>query len=144
MSKFNEYRKILEDLKKFESKIPVIVTKMGNIGKNHSLQSFRDQGFTDTSLQKWQPRKGEFSGNIARIRKRGRDSGRAILVKSGALRRSIRERRMGKYAVELVSNLPYANRHNEGIKMPKRQFVGYSSRMSMKIEKMIDREIKSI
>jgi phage gpG-like protein len=146
---FNEARKILQAIKEYDNTIPDIINFMGNTAQTHFVRSFRDQGFTDETLSKWQPRKGELSGGIARVRKRSRDSGRAILVKTGALRRSIRKVNRGKLAVSIVSNLPYARVHNEGLpirggRMPKRQFVGHSKRVDRKIRERINSRITRI
>lgn len=143
--KFDEARKIYNDLKRFESELPRVVSEMGAIGQNHFVKSFRNQGFEDSSVVKWQPRKRE---------DRSRGGFRAILVKTGALRRSIRKTRLGKYGVTLLSDLPYAKIHNEGgeglawgkyrFKMPKRQFMGYSRVMNSRIERMINRTVKKV
>jgi phage gpG-like protein len=141
---YSESKKILNDLKKFEAEIPKVVSEMGSIGQNHFVKSFRDQGFTDNALTKWPSRKRE---------DRGRGS-RAILVKSGRLRRSIRRAPIGKYGVSLLSDVPYAKIHNDGLvgrawgkhtfRMPKRQFMGSSRVMSQRIEKMIDRHVTRV
>jgi phage gpG-like protein len=78
--------------------LPKIV---GNEAVNFSKESFRKQGFTDGSFKKWQSRKNN------------KDKGRAILVKSGDLRRSIKKRVRSK-RVTISSNLPYSPVHNYG------------------------------
>lgn len=156
-----------------------MVTVMGVESNKHFVKSFRNQGFTDTTLEKWKPRKRT---------ERSRSGSRAILVKSGNLRRSVRWRKYGKNAVINYSNLPYAKVHNEGgvinkqsriailsfnrdgffaktrtkkqragityqqkttisahsIRMPKRQFVGYSKVMNGIIVKKINKIIKRV
>lgn len=122
------------------------VTVMEVEAKNHFVNSFRNQGFTDESLKKWQPRKGEIIGGIAKLRSSEKGS-RAILIKSGDLRRSIKVFSRTKDSVTLGSDLPYAKIHNEGglgrafgrhkFLMPKRQFIGYSGQLNRKlIEKL--------
>jgi phage gpG-like protein len=143
---FNEARKILADLKRFESQLPAVVSEMGAIGQNHFVKSFQKQGFDNVTLEKWKPRKDTRMD-------RGKPN-RAILVKSGALRRSIRRVPVGRYAVNIVSDMPYAKIHNDGLtgrafgkysfKMPKRQFMGFSAKMNTKIERMIDRYVKKV
>lgn len=120
---------------------------IGNTAKNHFIQSFRNQGFDDKSVQKWQPRKrNTYKTKGGRIVD---DSTRAILVKSGDLRRSIKLDTVNKANLKIVisSDLPYAKIHNEGLqgkawgkhsfKMPKRQFMGDSYNMNEKIKKVI-------
>lgn len=131
--KFNNAKILKAQQKKAEQAIRGMVTVMGNDALNHFEQSFRDQGFTDDSLQRWKARK-----------KRAR-AGRAILTKTGRLRRSLKKSKQGRYAIQISSNVIYANVHNEGIgKMPKRQFVGYSGKLNRKLIKKFDGTIQNI
>lgn len=100
---FSEAKKITLHLKKFEKEIDSMVEAMGVLAKNHFTKSFRDGGFTDESLEKWTPRK-----------KRERGTARAILVKTGRLRRSITSTKKGKWSAVISASLPYAKIHNEG------------------------------
>lgn len=142
---FNEARKIAQAIAEFDRVIPVMVNDMGQIALNHFTNSFRDQGFTDEVKQAWQPRK--------RVRGRN-DEGRAILVKTGNLRR-LRKQNVGKYKARILPNQAaksYASVHNNGersgrgrgFKMPKRQFMGYSGQMDRKIREKIRKRIKNI
>lgn len=175
--KFNEANKIVKDMQKSAEVIQAMVTTMGIYAVNHYKKSFIDGGFTDETLEVWKKRKSK------------RDNeGRAILVKTGALKRSITYRKLGRYQVRITSNKPYAVIHNEGgtinkkqrshilnfsssggfqrqrtrkqrnetaysqkveigahsIKMPKRQFVGYSGQLARKIEKKLDSNLRQI
>lgn len=116
MSKFNlgivgqKFQQLKQDLPKV----------MANDAQKFFAKSFRDSGFTDTGLTKWKPRKND------------KDKGRAILVKSGNLRRAVND------SIESVSFDKtvlavrgavgdYAVVHNYGKgKMPKRKFMGHS------------------
>ena len=89
------------------------ITIMGVEAVNYYKKSFRDGGFTDESLRRWKPRKGEITGGIAKVSKKSKGS-RAILVKSGELRRSIRVVRKNLKSVTIGSDLPYAQIHNDG------------------------------
>ena len=107
-------------------------------GKTFFYDSFRKQGFDDKTVTKWTPRK-----------KADKRAGRAILVKSGDLRRSIRFDTVNKnnLSVRIASDLPYAKIHNDGLmgnawgkapfKMPKRQFIGDSYQLNEKVKKII-------
>ena len=151
MAGFREHLKILQATKEVKQAIKDSVNYMGTEALNHFTRSFRNQGFEDAAIERWRPRKGEISGGIARVRKRDAGS-RAILIKSGALRRSLFKYRSGVYAITIKSPLPYAIVHNDGLragrgkgfKMPKRQFVGNSSKLIDKIYKQIDRRIQKI
>lgn len=131
--RFNEARKLIEFSKKIEAVVGDFATIAGTEAINHFTLNFRKQGFDDDGVKKWQPRK----------RERKRDSGRAILIKTGQLRRSLIKRKADKSAVYIISSLPYANRHNEGIKgMPKRQFVGDSRKLNRNILRIMDKRIQ--
>lgn len=99
--KFNEARKIMQAANQVKAEIEKMTAAAGVIAKNHFVMSFRNQGFTDESIEKW-------------IARKKADTGRAILVKSGALRRSIRVMNRGMFKVVIFSNLPYAQIHNDG------------------------------
>lgn len=101
---FNEARKIAMHLAKFQKEIDAMRTTMGVEAVNHFKRSFRNQGFTNNSLEKWQNRK-----------KRERGRTRAILTKTGRLKRSINYIKKGRYSVIInTGNTPYAQIHNEG------------------------------
>ena len=143
MATFAEHKKILKDIEAFKPQLEKIVDAMGVLAANHFTTSFRNQGFTDETLERWQPRKRT---------ERSRMGDRAILVKSGRLRRSIRTKRFGLLAVKILTDVPYASVHNNGersgrgrgFKMPKRQFIGYSGVLNRKIIAKMDVTIKRI
>jgi phage gpG-like protein len=139
--KFNEARKIVKDMQMAEKTIADMVDTMGIYAINHYKKSFIDGGFTDVSFKAWKQRK------------RSRDNeGRAILVKTGNLKRSLTYRKIGRYSIRIESNVPYAKVHNEGLRsgrgrgftMPERKFVGYSERLSRKIELELRSNIEKI
>ena len=133
MSKWGLKEK-LRQLNGMKVKLPVILS---NEAKNHFIQSFRDQGFNDNGVTKWVPRKSNKN-----------DKGRAILVKSGALRRSIKGRTATWTRIALGSyGLPYAAVHNYGNKkrgIPKRQFIGNSKNLNKKLINIVNREYGKI
>lgn len=123
----------LNDLQRMKVTLPV---KLGNEAKNHFLQSFRNQGFTDRGFQAWKPRRT------------GKD-GRAILVKTGNLRRSIKvgSARWERVAIGSYS-IDYAKVHNyglkagrgKGFKMPKRQFIGDSEVLKRRLRAIVEKD----
>ena len=145
MATFAEHKKILKDLQAFKPQLEKAVDAMGVLAANHFTTSFRNQGFTDETLERWQPRKRT---------ERSRMGNRAILVgkAGGRLRRSIRTKRFGLLAVKILTDVPYASVHNNGersgrgrgFKMPKRQFIGYSGVLNRKIISKLDVTIKRI
>lgn len=92
--------------KNIDKKIKAALSKapraLGSIAVSFFKQSFIKQGFTDESLKSWQPRTN------------GKDSGRAILVKSGRLRNSIRVIRADTSVIIIGTDVPYAKIHNRG------------------------------
>lgn len=74
---------------------------LATTAQNFFKDSFRRQGWRDKSLKKWASRKKA-------------DSGRAILVRRGHLRNSIRKILARWERIEVGTTLPYALVHNEG------------------------------
>jgi phage gpG-like protein len=136
--KFNNAQIVKTAKQKMEKDIRDMVTVMGNDAYNFFVDSFRKQGFKDETLIKWKPRK-----------KRER-SGRGILIKTGALKNSLKKVYVGSYSVRISSDLIYARVHNEGLRagrgagfiMPKRQFIGNSRFLNRMIEKKIKRKLE--
>lgn len=91
----------LEDnLQGLEKAIKELPRRVGRVYLAHTQSSFLKGGFTNQAFQRWEPRKG---GN----------NGRAVLVKSGALSRSLRMR-ITQTRITIGTNIPYAEIHNEG------------------------------
>lgn len=142
----NQVYKLKLQKKEVEQKLTQLVSVMGVEAKNFYQKSFEKQGFTDRVLEKWKKRKPRMRGGI------NIDAGRAILVKSGDLRRSIRVISKTLTTVTVGSNLKYAPVHNlglragrgRGFKMPKRQFMGESKKLDAIIRRKIQLAIKVI
>lgn len=109
-----------------KNELPVL---LGNIAVNHFVQSFRNQGFLDESVSAWAPRKKT-------------DSGRATLVKTGNLRRSIRVAYATWGKISVISDTDYSHIHNYGgigkawgkatFRMKQRRFMGFSHELNKK------------
>lgn len=87
---------------------------MATVAQNFFVDSFQRQGWYDgLTLKRWQPRKGE----KWRRKKKGRTRGnRAILVKTGRLRRSIKIRSARFQKIVIATDVAYAAAHNYGYK----------------------------
>ena len=138
--------------------LPIIVEVEG---LNHIKEAFENEGFTDTSLEKWEPRKTTDKrrrditryrtnrvGKVGGLNRMGqRNEGRPILTGfasgSNKLRNSFRARR-SKEQVQFYTYKPYAKRHNEGENVPERQFIGPSTALDQRIEKKINRSLQTI
>jgi phage gpG-like protein len=77
---------------------------IGTIAVNYFKDSFRRQGWRDRTLKAWEKRKAGTKNN----------KGRAILVRSGRLRNSIRIVSADVNRIVVGSDVPYASAHNEG------------------------------
>ena len=97
------FQRILNNVEKLKRSLPI---KLANSTQNFFVDSWRKQGWDDGGLKAWKPRMKETKKTM----------GRAILVRSGKLRRavgqSIRSATFDK--IQLVVALPYAKVHNDG------------------------------
>ena len=127
------------------------VVEIGNTAKNFFVENFRKQGFDDKTVQRWKPRKRTTyktkSGKVVD------DTTRAILVKTGDLRRSIiRVPNRSALNVKIQTDLIYAKVHNDGLragrgkgfKMPKRQFIGDSYNLNEKVKAVIVKRLDKV
>lgn len=132
MAKSNKF-----NLKQAEQKarkaLEAAIVDVGNTAKVFFVESFRKQGFDDKSVQKWKKRqaserKGRGSkksaaelGTVRSVK-----AGRAILVKTGDLRRSIKRNPANRAAlsIKISTDLPYAKVHNDGGTINKAGFAG--------------------
>jgi phage gpG-like protein len=135
MSKF-KFDRVIKNMEAVKREAPQI---LANQAQTFFADTFNKQGFTDGSLQKWKERKNDT---------KKRDSGRAILVKSGNLRKavanSIRSATFDNIRLVVDGKFSYGKYHNEGTdKLPKREFMGDSKTLRKmqkgKLKKMIDK-----
>ncbi|ODM52204.1 hypothetical protein BFF93_15760 [Elizabethkingia meningoseptica] len=90
--------------------LPAIV---GNEVVNFTLENFEKQGWQGDSFEPWEKRKNPTAWG------KKDDTGRALLVKSGKLKRSIRIASIQADKVTIAvggADVPYARVHNEGFK----------------------------
>jgi phage gpG-like protein len=132
-SKFEFDKKGARLIKAVQDAMTIIATD----SENHFKRSFRNEGFEDEVVEKWQPRK-----RPSRADKNNPFKKRAILTQSGALKRSVLRRRLNAYKYRVESDLPYSAIHNYGLygrawgkhrfKMPQRRFMGISKKLMRK------------
>ena len=143
-----------KELAEFLAKEALDIIEVENI--NHIEQAFDDEGFTNSSLQKWRKRstrgqryKTDRRGKKGQLTAAGRaDKGRAVLTGQATggnkLRNSFRAERQPD-GVRFKTDKDYAERHNEGqAGMPKRTFVGKSKTLSKKVMTKIEKGIDKI
>ena len=129
ISMTNNLSKLLAKQTK-EAKIK-INKEIALISVKHFKDAFRNGG-GQTDSGKWAPRKNN------------RDPERAILVKTGSLRNSIKIHKISEKEIVIRSNMPYSDRINFGTSyMPAREFLGKSSVLNKKIEVAIEKMLKS-
>ena len=140
-----------------------VLRVIGVEGNKFITKNFRDQGFTDVSTKSWKARKliGKGGRDLTRYRTNrvgragsltafGRQNeGRAILV--GFDTGGDKLKNSFKYSISTSNGKvtfrtykPYAERHNEGKDMPKRQFMGKSNYLDQQIGNKITRELDKI
>jgi phage gpG-like protein len=131
--------------RKIRRAMEAAIVDVGNTAKVFFVDSFRKQGWDDRTIEHWQPRKRTTyrtrSGRIVD------DTTRAILVKTGDLRRSIIRNPANRAAltIKISTDLVYAARHNNGLKnMPKRQFMGDSYNLNEKVKAVIVKRLDNI
>ena len=138
---FAEHKKITQAQREMYVAVNELRSKMTKEVAKHFDNSFVNEGFTYNSLMKWRERKKSYPHKI--------------LQKTGRLRRSIKTKvftTKSYYEVRFSSDVPYADVHNEGLKagrgrgftMPKRQFMGYSRSLDLRIKRMYERKITQI
>lgn len=152
---FPDFSKELGQLDRLIRELPTLI---GNTAVDFFKDSWDREGFIDSKLERWPRRKR-------------RDTGRALLIKSGDLRRSINFKVYGTRRILIYSDVPYAQAHNEGLgtrvgvrahtrrvrgkrtkvkahtrqmNLPKRQFMGPSKLLTKRIEKHIERALDQI
>lgn len=128
-----EFRQTVGRLRNFLQRDAKTIIRVESV--KHFKESFRNEGFTDETLEKWpditERRKEQ-------KRKRNGDLP-PILTDTGDLGNSITGREEGRDIV-VGSDLPYARRHNEGLAgMPKRQFMGPSKQLDRTIAAKLDK-----
>lgn len=123
--------KKLTDWLRLKRNLPRIIA---NNSLNHYLKGFRNGG-------------GQTDAGAWAARKRGapRNAGRGILVDTGALRRDVKVRTTTfKRIIIGTSRIAYARRHNEGLNMPKREFLGDSKKLDKQNKKLILKSIDKV
>ena len=93
---------VLQNLSKIKKDLPSVLS---NDALKFFNDSFKKQGWDDNGITKWKKRKSKKD-----------NAGRGILIKSGALRRSIKIKESNFNRIIISSNMPYSKIHNEGFK----------------------------
>lgn len=107
-SAFPDFKNIIKDLNDVKVQMRKLTQYAGTEALNFYKESFKRQGFIDERYEAWKERKAPTNRKAAR-----RTGKRAILVQTGRLRRSLRKRVINT-TIEILTDVPYAQIHNEG------------------------------
>lgn len=117
---------------------------LANTGTNFFVENFDKEGFVDNTVQKWKTPKRRIPGTKEYKYPKHRDLGRRTrktLVGTGKLRRAVnnsaKEKSIKRIVWRVGSEVPYARRHNEGIGVPKREYMGESKELNRRFKKKI-------
>lgn len=143
-------------IKKFQQNLKRARNMAGNMAVRHFKESFRNEGFTDQSLEKWTEVQRRIPGTLAYETATGAARTRGILRGKGIMVNSIKVLQSSEYKVVIgVAGVPYAPYHNDGAKwtqrkvfgkpmreakaveIPKRQFIGNSKVLEQNIDKRL-------
>lgn len=91
--------------RRFKAVMVSLPAKVGAVMLDFTSKRFRQQNWHDATPIAWNPRRG----------KKKKDAGRALLVKSGRLKRANRITRLTGNSATIGNDTPYAKVHNEGI-----------------------------
>lgn len=123
--------KMKKQLDLFSNGLDKLIDDIAKSTLSFYKKSFDNQGFTDETLETWVKRRREYTWPILR--------------KTGALKNSIQQERIGRLSFKIFTTMEYAPYHNNGTPtLPQRQFIGESKQLTKDIYKEIDKFIKKI
>lgn len=99
------FKKLTEDFGKLVKQIP---REVAEIARQHFEESFQLHGYNEEPFVKWKERKNPNNP---------KNKGRAILIKSNRLGRSIHVKSITKRVITIATDVEYAKIHNEGGKI---------------------------
>jgi len=111
---------------------------LANEGTKFWLSNFDKEGFQDVGIKAWKIPERKIPGTPSYKYPKKKGLSRRVkktLIGTGKLRRavnsSVKEKSFKRIVWRIGSEVPYAARHNEGLKgMPKREFMGESRRLN--------------
>lgn len=103
----NDFAEFINLMERVDKVVRTLPARAATVAVNFSKDRFRQQAWVDTNTEPWPKRKSPGWGKRER-------KGRAILVDSGRLRRSIRIVMVSDSYAIIGSHEPYAKVHNDG------------------------------
>jgi phage gpG-like protein len=113
------------------SRLLTLPVKIGDTAVLFTKQRFGQKNWIGDRVEYWRPRKPH-----SRWGKTARNKGRALLVDTGRLRRSVRIMGKTSYSVTIGSDVPYATAHNDGFRGSVSQQVSAHARRKFGKEKV--------
>ncbi len=136
------FDRLLKNLKQYQR---ASMVQLSNQAQNYFVKSFTNQGWNGVEWKKVQRRT---EGTSAYKYPRARSRTNPILVETGTLRRAVsamsRTANISEFRSEMIVDLKYAARHNDGLKnMPMRKFIGQTNELTQmqteKIKEIVDK-----
>jgi phage gpG-like protein len=112
------------------SRLLTLPVKIGDTAVLFAKQRFAQRNWIGNTTEAWRQRKAQTKWS-----KTKRNKGRALLVDTGRLRRSIRIMARSSTSVTIGSDVPYAIAHNDGYRGTVTQQVGAHTRRQFGKEK---------
>lgn len=141
MGKWN-FDKIIKNFDLVKKELPV---KCGMDAVNYFRESFNTQSFDG---KKWKEVQRRISGTNAYKYPKGKGLSRrtrAILIKTGRLKRGIVLKKASFNRTVIINEVPYASYHNEGTKhIPRRQFMNRTDTLDGRAIKIIKNTINKL
>lgn len=138
------FDKVLANFERLKKDLPKV---LANDGQRFFAESFKRSGFENNTFQKWPEVQRRTPGTRAYRSATRSSRTRAILVKSGRLRREVSNsvKQVSFPRTVFRASAPYAVYHNEGTgRLPQRQFMGRSRKLETGFEKKIRSALKNI
>lgn len=141
-NKFN-FDRVRNNMEQVKRQLPIL---LANQAEKEFTDNFTKQGFEG---KKWKEVQRRIPGTKAYKYPKSKGLARRkkpILIGTGRLRRAVsNSKKVATWRmIKLEVNLPYAANQNEGITLPKRQYMGDSARLRAKQKELIVKTIDKI
>jgi phage gpG-like protein len=135
MAKSFQIKQIEQNFKRVLQYAPGL---LANDAVNFFLDSFKRSAWLGNTIEPWQKRKPQTMWG-----KTPRNQGRALLIDTGRLRRSIRVVHVTNLTATIGTDVPYAKAHNEGLRLGIIQQVKQHTRRATRLGITSKRTLKT-
>jgi phage gpG-like protein len=132
---------VYKGAKKFKKALYDSLPDVGTAFRTEAIKNFNDEAYNDGGKKPWKKLSPKY-----KARKNKDKKSRAILVRSGKMKNSIRWFGRTSKSVSVGSAMPYAVYHNEPNHSPQkqRQFLGFSKNVKKSIDKVFDKHLENL